>query len=226
MYTIQKNLTKLNHNQPTNFLDPREQNLIKSKLAKNTYHIFSPYKDSEKVIFYKEKEPIIHLYEIKTKIPIRHQDILGTLFSLNISNEMFGDIIIKENKYYIYIQDIMKNYFEANFTKIKNSKIELEELSLDTLKNYEKKYETIELIVSSTRIDTVIATLIHTNRPTIKEKMKKKEILLNHNYLKSISYNLKPNDIFSIRKYGKFQYKEIMNTTKKNHYIIKINKYI
>ena len=34
MYTVEKNLNKLNHNKPTNFLDPKEQQEIKKKLKK------------------------------------------------------------------------------------------------------------------------------------------------------------------------------------------------
>ena len=32
MYTIEKNLNKLNHNQPTFFLDPKEQQELRKKL--------------------------------------------------------------------------------------------------------------------------------------------------------------------------------------------------
>ena len=52
MYTIQKNLNRLNNYQPTFFLDPKEQNDLKMQLKKNEYKVFYPYKDSEKVIFY------------------------------------------------------------------------------------------------------------------------------------------------------------------------------
>ena len=34
MYTVEKNLNKLNHNQPTFFLDPKEQQELKKKLKK------------------------------------------------------------------------------------------------------------------------------------------------------------------------------------------------
>ena len=37
MYTIEKNLNKLNHNQPTFFLDPKEQQELRKKLKNKTY---------------------------------------------------------------------------------------------------------------------------------------------------------------------------------------------
>ena len=94
MYNIEKNLNRLLNNQPTFFLDSKDTMLLKGKLRKDQYNIYYPYPDSEKVIFYKNNLPEVLLYEIKSKVPLRHQDILGTMYSLQISNEMYGDIII------------------------------------------------------------------------------------------------------------------------------------
>ena len=226
MYTIQKNLNRLNNYQPTFFLDPKEQLELKSKLKKNDYKVFSPYKDAEKVIFYNEQLPEVILYEIKSKQEIRHQDILGTMYSLNISSEMFGDIILYNNRYFIYVLKLFQNYFEMNFTKVRNSSVELVSLDISYLEDYERDYEEIELIVSSERIDTVISSIIHTNRNVIKDKIKDKEILLNHDLLKNNSYILKPGDIFSIRRFGKYKYIGIIKNTKKDNYIIKCLKYL
>lgn len=225
MYTVEKNLNKLNHNQPTFFLDPKEQQELKRKLKKDTYKIFKPYIDSEKNIFYIKQEPKIILYEIKTKISLEHREILGTLFSLNITSELFGDIVITNDHYYIYILENIAPYIKNNLLTIKNSHIELIETPLETLKDYTKEFEYIKIIASSNRIDTVIARLIQTSRPNILEKIKNKEVILNYNILKNNSYLLKENDVFSIRHYGKFQYVGIKKETKNKNYIIECKKY-
>lgn len=226
MYFIQKNLTRLNNNQSTYFLDPRELQEVKSKLKKNEYQIYFPYKDSEKNIIYKKNVPEVLLYEIKTKVPLRHQDILGTIFSLNISPELFGDILLIDGRYFIYILPLVRNYFEANFLIVKNSFIELELLDIDYLKDFERSYEKLELIVSSERIDTIISNICHTGRSNISEMIKKKEIMLNYDFLNNSSYKLKIGDIFSIKKIGKFKYNGILKNTKSNHLIVEIFKYL
>ena len=226
MYTIQKNLNRLNNYQPTFFLDPKEQNEMMMKLKKNEYKIYKPFDESEKVIFYINELPEVVLYEIKCKQELRHQDILGTMYSLNISSEMFGDIVLYDNRYFIYVLKLFQNYFEINFTKVRNSSIELEVLDLDYLSSYTRNYEELELIVSSERIDTVISSIIHTNRDSIKDKIKDKEILLNHDLLKNNSYVLKVGDIFSIRRFGKYKYMGIIKNTKKDNYIVKCLKYL
>ena len=225
MYKIEKNLNRLYRKEATFFLDPKEQLELAKKLKKEPYQIYKPYPDSEKNIFYIKEEPKVILYEIKSKTPLEHREILGTLFSLNITSELFGDIVITNNHYYIYVLESIAPYIKNNLLLVKNSRIELIEVPLETLKEYHKEYETIEIIASSTRIDTVISRLIQTSRPNIIEKIKNKEIILNYDILKNNSYQLKENDIFSIRRYGKYQYIGIKKETKNKNYIIECKKY-
>jgi len=139
---------------------------------------------------------------------------------------MFGDIIIDKDKYYIYILDIIDNYIKTNLLYIKNTEIELELKDIDYLNNYQHKFEENHIIVSSLRIDTIIARITNTNRNNVNDKIKNKEILLNYEVLTKPSQNLKENDIFSIRKFGKYKFIGIEKTTKKDNYIIKYLKYI
>lgn len=226
MYYVEKNLTRLSHGQHTFFLDPKGLNEVTCKLKKNEYSIYYPYKDSEKNIIYNRDVPKVILYEIVCNVELRHQDILGSIYALNISGELFGDVLIIDGHYYVYILDIVRNYFETNFLMIKNSRIELREISIDTLKDYERSYKEEIYIVSSNRVDTVISSIIHTGRNNINDKIKKKEIILNYDFLKSVSYKLRDGDTFSIKKIGKFKYNGIIKNTKSNNLIISIYKYL
>ena len=49
---------------------------------------------------------------------------------------------------------------------------DLNQQDLDYLEDYERKYETFEIIVSSNRIDTVISTICHTARNNISNMIK------------------------------------------------------
>ena len=49
---------------------------------------------------------------------------------------------------------------------------------------------------------------------------KNKEIILNYDFLKDISYKLKENDIFSIKRIGKYKYIGSIKTTKSGNIII------
>ena len=107
-----------------------------------------------------------------------------------------------------------------------NNKIVLEQLDIHALDNYERKYEELEFIVSSIRIDNVIAKIINTNRDNVIEKIRNKEVILNYDVLVKNSYFLKEGDIFSIRRYGKYKFVGVVNITKKNRKVVKCLKYV
>lgn len=225
IYVINKNYEKIITGKYTFFLDTKLQKLVKRKLGRIKYNVYLPYIDSDKVIYYTDKIPNVLLYEIISKKKLKHQDILGTLFSLGIDPSMYGDILIINDHYYIYILDMIEKYFISNFYSINNSKIDLIKKDIDYLKDYRKQYESLELIVSSERVDTIISNLIHCNRLKVNDKIKNKEILVNYDIPKS-SYNLKKGDIISVRKYGKYKYVGIVKYTKKNNYVVNLYKYI
>ena len=225
IYDVIKNAEKIFNNKYTSFLDVKLQKLVRSKLGKTKYQIYLPYQDSEKVIYYTSDIPKVSLYEIKVKDIITHRDILGALFSLGIDSSMYGDIVVKDNHYYIFILDIIENYLFSHLLMIKNSKVELEKKAINFLDNHQRQYETIELVVSSVRLDSVISSIIQVKRDDVASKIKEKDILVNYDIVKS-SNKLKNNDIISIRKYGKYSYKGIIKTTKKNNYVIRVDKYI
>ena len=226
MYNIKKNIDRLNRGEPTFFLEPNEVKEISKYFKKDEFNIFKLFEEAEKVILYKDIPPKVILFKIITKDSLRHQDILGSIFSLNIDKELFGDIIIDNNNYYFYLLESMKDYFLTNFNKIKNTYIELEEIDEGTLKDYKRKFKELELTTKSERIDTIVSKITNTSRSKVKDKFKNKEVVLNYEVLTNPSHLLKEEDIFSIRKYGKFKYIGKVKQTKKNNYIIKIHKYL
>jgi len=225
-YITDKNLNKIYRGETTNFLDPNTYKNIISKLKNITYQTYYPYKDSDKVIIYTNELPKIRLLELISYDKLTHREIMGSLFGLNIDSELFGDIIITNNHYYIMVMDSIYNLIINDYNMVGNHHIKIQEVSLDILDNYERQYQEIELIVSSIRIDNVISSIIGTSREQIKKKFLDDEIILNYEACHKLNYELKENDIFSIRRYGKYKYTGIIKETKKGNYLIKCLKYI
>lgn len=225
MYFVKKNVDRIYDGNCTDFLDIRMQDLVRRKI-KVDYNIFSPFEESEKVIYYTLKEPKVVLYEIKSKEKLRHQEIMGSIFSLNLDETLFGDIVIDNDRYFVYLFESIENYFINNFTTVGKNKITLEKLDINYLKNYKRKYEEIEIISTSERIDTIVSRLTNINRKEITDKIKNEEIIVNASPIKNNSYILKKGDIFSIRRFGKYKYLGIIKTTKKDNLIVSIYKYI
>ena len=226
MYEIMKNVERIRKGYYTNFIPPNYLKQICNKLFKDEFYIYYPYKDCDKVILYTHDIPHISLYEIVSYNSLKHSDILGSLFGLNISNEMFGDIVIFDGKYYIYLIDDISQFIVDNFKMVGRNYVSLREVPLDTLNDYKRQFEEHNVVVSSLRIDTIISRIVGISRNYAKDKISDGDVLLNYTILENTSYLLKPGDIFSIRKFGKYKFIGVLNKTKKDNYIISYCKYI
>lgn len=225
-YKINNSIEKVMHGKSTLFLDGKELNLIKGKLKKKEYQIYSPYTDADKVIVYKNDIPKIKLFKIVCPEKIRHQDILGAVLSLGIDSSYIGDIIFYQECFYMYVLNEVSEFIKNNFTSISKYTVKLIEEDMHLLKDYKREYEELEINVSSLRIDNILSSLCNLSRKQIDDKIKNKEVFLNYDIVTKNSCFLKENDIFSIRKYGKYRFIEISKQTKKQKLIIKILKYI
>ena len=226
VYKINNAVEKIKTGKNTQFLGGRELKIVTGKLKKNEYNVYYPYKDSEKVMLYTGKVPKVKLFKIYTVENIRHQDILGSLFALNIDSSYFGDIVLYNDYYYVFVSEDLALYIKDNLKMVGNKKVSLEEVDLNVLDNYERNYEEKEIIVSSLRIDNIISGIINTSRKVALDKIKNKEVVVNYEVMNKNSYILKENDIFSIRRYGKYKFVGIVKSTKKNNFIVRYLKYI
>lgn len=224
-YEIQKNLEKLYRGDHTNFLTINLQTKISNRLPKKTFQIYYPYPDADKVILYRQKLPIIRLFKINSPKELQHSDILGSLFALNIRSEVFGDIVYHENNFYLYLLDDISDYVFQELKQVGSTPIALEEVQNTYLENYQRTYEEIKIIISSLRIDTILARLIGASREQIKTIIKTKQVLINYQLNFKPDYLIKEGDIFSIRGHGKYRFHKIIGTTKKNNLIILLDKY-
>lgn len=224
-WKIQSNIEKIERGGSTNFLNKKDIHTITKILDKRNvkYQVFIPYEDAEKQVIYVNNKNVT-LYLIKTKEKLTHQKILGTLFSLSLAEDCFGDIIIDQDYYYIMIVDKIKKYIETNLIKVGKIKVSLEERDFSEIENYQLSYQERKLSISSLRIDNVVAKLIPTSRKKAIEEISNQRVTINYELLKNNNYIVKEKDIFSIRGVGKFK---VVSTTNMNEkYILILYKYI
>lgn len=223
---IKNNIEKINRGEYTDFLDPYEYRRVISYLNKShiKYNTFIPFKESNKLIIYATKYPEVSLIVIKSNNNLKHSDILGALFSHNISIYKYGDIIVN-NKYYIVVMDSIKKYLLYNLTSIGKYKVKLEEVPLDTISEYRYEYEKLDILVSSLRLDNLVSSLTNCSRNQTDTLFKDKYVLVNYIINTKKTYLLKVGDIISIRKSGKYKFDSIVKITNKDKYILRILKY-
>lgn len=210
----------------TNFLNRNELQIIKKYLKSNEYKIYELYPESSKVILYNKNIPDITILKIDCHNKLKHQSIMGVIYSLGLNDDVFGDIIYYEDSFYIFILPIIKRYLIQNMLMVENSKVNLIEVDLNVSLNFKINYEAQNYIVSSLRIDNVVSSIVGNSRNGVLDKFKNKDVIINYNSDIKPSYILKEGDIFSIRKSGKYKFNGIIKTTKKNSLIIEILKYV
>lgn len=224
-YKIDNSIERLLRGDSTLFLDLKELNFIKGKIKKKDYKIYNVYPDSDKVILYSSKLPKIRLFKIDSYYEIRHQDILGSLFALHVNPSYFGDIVLFDGNFYLYALNEIGDFLLDNLVMIGKYSVKISEVSLDTLKDYRREYDILDVIVTSLRIDNVISSVCNLSRKITLEKIKEKEVVVNYEICSKSSYTLKENDIFSIRKFGKYKYQSVLKNTKSSKFIIRVLKY-
>lgn len=189
------------------------------------YGVYDKYPFLEKkIIYFGEYDNYITIFKAKKSSGIKHSNILGRLFSLGLTDDVIGDIIVMDDYFYLTSLTRLSSFIKNNLTIINGERIELLE-GTDIVLNKDR-FLKMKLLVSSMRVDTIVSKITNTNRLKVNSMIKDNMILVNYNTVKSSSLILKNNDILSIRKYGKYIIKDIIGTTKKNNLVLEIEKYI
>lgn len=218
---------KIKRGGSTYFLDHKKLECLHNILKKQNieHYIFYPFKEATYGIIYTGKKVNVSLLKIKSKVPLTHSSIMGSLYQLNLKKEIFGDIII-DNTCYVVVMSHMAQYIIQNIYEIGATKVNLELCDITEIENYQIPLETINTTVSSERIDVVLSKIIGTSRKIVDEKFKNKEVILNYEFAMKPSYLLKKGDIFSVRRHGKYKYIGVISKSKSDKFIIQYQKYI
>lgn len=225
-YVVEKNVEKFIHDGYTNFLDAALCQKVKSRIKHLKYKEYYPYEKSERVILYRDRKPKIRFMEIISLEPLKHSEIMGSLYGINVDMDLIGDIVIYNKHYYIIVTNKVYNFILNEFNMVGNKNISLHEVSNLVLNDYVRKYELKELVVPSFRIDNVVSKLINVSRDNLKNKFSDGEVIVNYEICYRRSYILREGDIFSIRRHGKYKFGNVLKNTKKDNYVIRIYRYI
>ena len=156
---------------------------------------------------------------------LSHRDYLGALMSLGIERANLGDILIKEKKAFIFCLDRIVPYLLEHITQIRHTNVKCSIVS-EEIEYLRPQKERQAVLCPSERIDVVIAKLYHFSRNQSMELFRTKKIFINSRLCENNSYQLKKEDIISVRGYGKFQYQGISHETKKGKISVLIDVYV
>ena len=227
-----------NRNTVTKFLTNFEQ-IVLSQIVTYNYsdfkvEFFGGFDDAErkkaKIISNEYYDVDYDIVCLKAKFnnkfnKVEHRNILGAVHNLGINFNRFGDIIVLENEVYIFVDDEIADYIAMEFTKAGRVNLDFQRVDLTEVK-IEKKYEDFEIVSSSFRIDSIVAKITNKSRSKVKEFLEQDFIKLNHVILRNGEKTCTPDDIISIRKYGRYVVKDYTQNKKSLKYRITISKLV
>ncbi|MEG2484803.1 MAG: YlmH/Sll1252 family protein [Clostridia bacterium] len=223
----------------SNFLDPRLLKLCKIELKKRNlpFSILAPTEETEKVLLiflptYLKIENIdiseyiscIRIY-IKKEQKLQHKDYMGAIYNSGVKQSSIGDIIVCEDGAIIMCTHQIAEYFKYNLTKVGNIDIRVEIEKITNCTFPKREYIDLNIIASSTRIDSIVSEISKISRSKACEKILSGEVFLNYEKVKSKSIEISSEDILSIKGIGKFKISSNISQNKKGNTVLNIKKY-
>ncbi|NLB22988.1 MAG: hypothetical protein GX833_06995 [Clostridium sp.] len=174
-------------------------------------------------------EENIRLIQVRNNYPARplaHKDYLGALMALGIRREKFSDLFLWEDLCYIPMVPEIVDYVLENLDKVGNNGVSCKEVDIAELKEIPRQYKDINAMVASLRLDAVVSEIISKSRSRGEDLIKGGKVLLNYRECKNRAETIKPQDIITIRGYGKFKVGSLMGESRKGKQRLMIHQYL
>ncbi len=220
------------------FLDERQQMLAKQAL--NQYRdchycfgggyegakrqmlcVYPDYLAEDSLAF-----PFRYLYfTFRKSDALTHRDFLGSLMALRLKRETIGDIVVGEGEAAVVAGETAAEYILQNMQKIGRVGVSVSETDHIPLR-VEQQFAEIAGTVASLRIDCVVGLATKLSRSKTMDLVSAGRVQLNYEEVSSPSILLKPEDIITVRGFGKYILAKEIRETKKGRYHILLQKYI
>lgn len=221
------------------FLNLNELNIFKQEIPNlySGYEIFGGYESSERqmIAFIPDALCYAWIYPIaclkitpvnrKFADSLTHRDVLGSLMNLGLERSKLGDILVNEDEIYVFCQEKIAGYLMEELTRIRHTVVKSEQVQPKSLK-IEPKKELIEGIITSNRLDSVIACICKISRSQASQWIKGGKVFLDNRQTLQTTAECKPGELISVRSVGRFRFLESFGETRKGRLKIQYEKYI
>lgn len=181
---------------------------------------------SEETLGYDQPFPITIL-KISPKNPkfsdeLSHRDFLGSVLSLGLERSVIGDIFIEGNTAYLFCTDKVAPFIEENLERIKHTTVKVEKVEeLPRLESMEPEQK--ETVVSSNRLDAIIAATFHLSRSRAQELFPAELVYIDGRVCKDGKTRLDPGETVSVRGFGRISLERTLGKTRKDKLRLFIN---
>lgn len=157
---------------------------------------------------------------------LTHRDFLGALMALQINREQIGDILITDEKCYIFVTEDLTAFVIENIKKIGSAGVNLHLADKNSVKAAEQEFSGMTDSISSPRLDVITASLCKSSRTIAVKTVLGGKVYINGKEVLKIDTLVNENDVISLRGYGKFIIEKIYPFGKKGRLKLVAKKYI
>jgi len=154
---------------------------------------------------------------------LTHRDFLGSLMGLGIRREVLGDIVVADNRGYLFCLDSIADYIISQLESVKRTTVTCA-LSSPPAKLSEPPAET-SLVIASERLDAIVSAVYRLSRSQGQELISGGKVYISGRLVESSSAALKEGDVISVRGLGRFTYEGISRETKKGRLRVNVRIY-
>ncbi len=155
---------------------------------------------------------------------LTHRDFLGSVVGLGLQREVLGDIIIHENRGYLYCLERMAPFIEENLSSVKRTTVRVKAVESPPEPGMALPDKT-SFVVSSERLDGVVAAVFDLSRSESQRLFEHELVYVNSRSAKKLTAEPKPGDIVSVRGHGRFIYEGIERETKKGRLRVAVRRF-
>lgn len=212
----------------TDFLDPREQQIVKQLVGKRlVIHDDGGFEGAERKrmilapdyyeLDLKDFEIVIRQIDYPTKfVDLTHRQVTGTLLNAGLKRQKFGDVVLQDGVAQFATTREAIGFIEMNVERVGKARIRIASVSDDAVLKVPKTEWSEEFgIVSSLRFDTVVSGVLNISRQKAQALVKHGDCKVNHKVIEDSSFVLEPDDLISVRGYGRIKMLEILGSTKR-----------
>lgn len=224
----------------TPFLSEREQSLfhgMRKELSFADASLYGGHEDYDRcIVVFGSKEMFGYEGEIplacakvsplfeKYAEPLSHRDYLGALMNLGIERSQIGDILVSGKDAYIFCFEHMAGFLCHELTKVRNTQVNTAVVDFEEI-HYRQEYITKDGFVSSPRLDALVGLAYGLSRSKALSLFQSQKVFIRGKLETRNSYQAKPEDVISVRGFGKFRFSELGRETKKGRYHVKLQIY-
>lgn len=219
----------------TDFLDPREQEIVKTIVGNDSDVRLSMWGGSS---FSERKRALLYpdyydaapndyqlvFYDISYPAKfttIEHRDVLGALMNIGVKRNKYGDILVADDRVQFVCATEIAGFIEMNLTKIGKSGVKLKHIEDNELLEIKTDYDERNGTVSSLRLDVVVAEIYNLSRSKASPLIVQGRVKLNHKITDQVSVEVMEGDELSVRGFGRSKLIAIEGTTKKEKWRIR-----